>query len=327
MSSPHVAGAVALLLQSAPRTPAQAVRTILQNTAQPKAWVGAPTAPYLEPVHHQGAGMLRIDQAVTAASRVEPGKLSLGESESGPQVRTLQLTNRGSTPVTYSFSSVNGLSTGAGTFTLSYFASGASVAFAVPGVTLAPGASASVDVTITPPPSLSSITGGLYGGYLVMTPDDGSETLRVPFAGYIGDYQARQVMTPTGNGFPWLAKLSGSSYLKQAPGGVYTLAGNDVPFFLIHFDHQSALLRMEVRDAATGRAWHRALQTENMGRNSTATGFFAFSWDGTTTAGNKTYSVPNGQYIVSVQVLKALGDASNPAHWETWDSPVITIQR
>jgi hypothetical protein len=37
--------------------------------------------------------------------------------------------------------------------------------------------------------------------------------------------------------------------------------------------------------------------------------------------------VPNGQYIVKLSVLKALGDAANPDHWERWDSPVITISR
>ena len=30
---------------------------------------------------------------------------------------------------------------------------------------------------------------------------------------------------------------------------------------------------------------------------------------------------------VTVSVLKALGDENNPAHWETWTSPEITIAR
>jgi minor extracellular serine protease Vpr len=42
MASPHVAGGVALLLESQPRTPSQAVRGILQNSADPKAWWGNP---------------------------------------------------------------------------------------------------------------------------------------------------------------------------------------------------------------------------------------------------------------------------------------------
>jgi hypothetical protein len=64
-------------------------------------------------------------------------------------------------------------------------------------------------------------------------------------------------------------------------------------------------------------------------RNSTPGGFFAFAWDGTTFFRKVTDAtpVPNGQYVVKVSVLKALGDESNPAHWETWTTPVITIAR
>jgi len=31
--------------------------------------------------------------------------------------------------------------------------------------------------------------------------------------------------------------------------------------------------------------------------------------------------------VVTVSVLKALGDENDPAHWEAWTSPVITIAR
>jgi hypothetical protein len=37
--------------------------------------------------------------------------------------------------------------------------------------------------------------------------------------------------------------------------------------------------------------------------------------------------LPDGQYVVRFTVLKALGDESNPAHVETWWSPVVTIDR
>ena len=324
MASPHVAGAVALLLQYAPHTSPQAVRDLLQNTAVPKPWSGNPGLGLLDIVHRQGAGMLQIDKAVLATTRVSPGKLSLGESEGGPATRTIQLRNTGTQPVTYTFSSVDGVGTGPSNYTSTFLAAHATVNFAVPGLTLLPGATASVDVTIGAPSALPQ--GSQYGGYLVLTPDDGSAVLRVPFAGYAGDYQARTVLVPTANGFPWLAKASGGFYLKQAAGATYSMSGNDIPFFLMHLDHQSRLLRMDVTDTS-GRSWHRAFQTEYLGRNSAATGFFAFTWDGTTTAGNKTYVVPNGQYRVTVSVLKALGDAADPAHWETWTSPVVTIQR
>lgn len=44
-------------------------------------------------------------------------------------------------------------------------------------------------------------------------------------------------------------------------------------------------------------------------------------------SGNKTYAVPDGAYYVKLSLLEALGDSSNPAHWETWISPTIDIDR
>lgn len=328
MSSPHVAGAVALLLQSAPKTKSKSVRAILQNSASPKAWSLNPGLGFLDVVHRQGAGMLRIDHAITTATRIEPGKLSLGESETGPANRSVELHNGGTTAVTYALSSINAVSTGANTFVPTFHLPNTGVVFGTSSLTLQAGATATVGVTITPPTTASIPAGGQYGGYLVFTPDDGSATLRVPFAGYVGDYQARQVLVPTANGFPWLAKLTGGSYFNQPGGATYSMVGNDIPFFLMHFDHQPRRVRMEVADAVSGRSWHRSLELEYFGRNSSATGFFAFGWDGVTTTGKKkSFIVPNGQYVVKLSVLKALGDDENPAHWEYWNSSVVTIAR
>lgn len=324
MASPHVAGGVALLLEARPNTPSNAVRTILQNSADPAPWWGSPGLGFLDNVHRQGAGMVDIDDAILATTKIEPGKLSLGESESGPSTQTLTIENKSNQAVTYNLSYVNALSTGSNTFGPSFFISDASVSFGSGSVTVPGNGSATVSATITP---ASGPAGGQYGGYIVLTPQAGGQTYRVPYAGYIGNYQARQVLAPTANGFPWLAKLSGSSFFNQPGGAAYTLQGGDIPYFLVHLDHQSRRMRMEVFDATTGRAWHRAFESEYLPRNSTSTGFFAFSWDGTTVNGNKVNVVPNGNYVVKISVLKALGDDNNPAHWESWTSPVITLAR
>jgi hypothetical protein len=204
------------------------------------------------------------------------------------------------------------------------------VTFSAPSVTVPAGGSATFDVTIAANATLPDRA--IYGGYLVLTPRGGGDTYRVPFAGFKGDYQTTQVLTPTSSGFPWLARLSGPSYLNQPNGATYTLANGDVPYFLVHFDHLSRRVRFEAFDAVSGRSWHRISDDEYFTRNSTPGGFFAFSWDGTTFTGkgknaSQRYVVPNGQYRVRLSVLKALGDENNPAHWETWTSPVITIAR
>lgn len=325
MSSPHVAGSAALLLQAHPRTPSQVMRSILQNSADPRPWWGNPGLGFLDNVHRQGAGMVDIDDAILATTKIEPGKLSLGESEAGPAVRTLTIENNGASAVTYDLSHAPALSTGGSTFSPGFFTGFASVSFSSSSVTVPASGTATVDVTITAHPLLPDRS--QYGGYIVFTPQGGGQTYHVPYAGFKGDYQSIQALTPTPFGFPWLAKLSAGSYIKQTDGISYTLQGDDIPYILVHLDHQVRRLRLEVFDADTGKAWHRAFDFEYVGRNSTSTSFFALPWDGITTSGKKSYEVPNGDYIMILSVLKALGDESNPAHWESWTSPVFTIAR
>ena len=64
---------------------------------------------------------------------------------------------------------------------------------------------AEVEVTIAAPDSTLLEDRRFYGGYIVLTPQGGGEALRVPFAGFKGDYQSIQVLAPTANGFPWFA--------------------------------------------------------------------------------------------------------------------------
>jgi hypothetical protein len=325
MSSPHVAGAVALLLEAKPKTPAQAVRGILQNSADPKAWWGNPGLGFLDNVHRQGAGMLDIDDAILATTVVTPAKLSLGECLTVPHATQLAITNKSAGPVTYTLGHLPALSTGPNTFTPAFFTGFAAVSFDVPEVTVAAGTSAPVSVTITANPSLAN--GSMYGGYIVISGSDGS-VLRVPYAGYKGDYQARQVLTPGGYGFPALAwSPDGVNFGFADAGDIFTMEAEDVPYVLVHLDHQSDTFMLEAIDAASGKNLGVVLNERYLPRNSTATGFFAFPWDGVVLRGRTTSEAPNGAYYLKVSVLKALGDKDNPEHWETWTSPMFEVAR
>ncbi|MCL7452542.1 MAG: S8 family serine peptidase [Anaerolineae bacterium] len=322
MSSPHVAGAVALLLQAKPNTPSQAVRGILQNSADPKPWWGNPGLGFLDNVHRQGAGMLDIDDAILATTKIEPGKIATGEGEAGPYTQKLTIENNGDKGMVYDLSYANALSTG-GVITPSFWGSDAYVEFNKAFVSIPPGGTASVNATIYP------ATGpefGQYGGYIVLTPRDGGQVYRVPFAGFVGDYQGIQVLTPGSLGFPLLGVLYQGSYYLMPEGGWVFAMQDDFPAFLVHFEHQPEKFRVEIF-AEKGKAWHRAYDEEYLPRNSTSTGFYGFPFDGTTFAGKKTYTVPDGTYYAVISVLKANGDDNNPAHWETWTSPMFVIDR
>jgi subtilisin family serine protease len=334
MSSPHVAGAVALLLQAKPGTPAGQVRGILQNSADPKNWWGNPGLGFLDNVHRQGAGMLDIDDAILATTKVTPGKISLGEGQAGPKTKTLTIENWSSSAVTYDLSYVNALSTG-GVITPSFWDSDAAVSFSASSVTVPAGGSAWVDATITP---ATYPANGQYGGYLVLTPQGGGQVYRVPFAGFVGDYQGISALANT-VGFPFLSKLTacttflgtecvvGGSFSVQPAGVTFNLTSllNNTPYVLVHLDHQVQRIKMEVFAAGSNKNFKHFVLADYFSRNSTTTSFFAFAWDGTTTGGSNTIVVPDGQYYIRVSVLKALGTL--PSHWEVWNSPTFVLDR
>ncbi|MGH7731538.1 MAG: S8 family serine peptidase [Candidatus Eiseniibacteriota bacterium] len=322
MASPHVAGAAALLLEARPNTAAQAVRAILQNSARP-----APRAAGIEAVQRQGAGMLRIDDAVLATTRVEPGKLELGETELGPVTKTLSIANKGDVGVSYTLGHDDALATGPNTFTPSFLVNSSSVVFGANPVFVPAGATVNVDVTIAPDAALPDRS--LFGGFITAIPDDGGVEMRVPFMGFKGDYQSIPVVVPTTATppFPRLTKLVAGAFVPQPGGATYSLQGNDLPWIEYHFDHPVELHRWEIFDAGTGQAWHRALNGRFVPRNSGAATFFRTGWTGRTAHGQQEVTVPNGQYVLNLSIKKALGHDANPAHWESWTSPPITLAR
>ena len=77
--------------------------------------------------------------------------------------------------------------------------------------------------------------------------------LRVPYTGYNGDYQEIPVFTLAG--FPLLAKLTATGFVPQPPpGATFSMVGDDVPFVLLHLNHQVANLKMEVFDVTTNQS-------------------------------------------------------------------------
>ena len=101
----------------------------------------------------------------------------------------------------------------------------------------------------------------------------------------------------------------------------------NVPQFLVHFDHPARSLTADLYRASDNKWMGVAFKSEYLPRNSGATGFFAFPWNGVVAKGNGNGSqsaAANGTYYVKFQLIKALG---NPANAETWQSPNFTVSR
>lgn len=316
MSAPHIAGAAALLLQAYPDLRPSAVGAMLLNTATPSLWRPDLGYPHLLPVHRQGAGLANVLAALTAGARVEPAKVSLGPV-SGPVAVSLTVESKSATPVTYTFTHAPGLTTDHNVFAPSLSTTYATATLPPP-VTLAPGGETLVTVTITPPATAER----LFGGYIRLAPNDGGPVLSVPYLGFTGDYQALPSLGTGGTyGFPWLATLQGTAYVKAATLTL-DLAAGDLAYVLFNLQRQAAKLRVEVFASATGRNLGRILDIDYMPRNSGPTTFFAAAWDGT---GRKGAFVPDGDYYLVLSALRPLGKEDDPAHWDTWTSGTVTV--
>lgn len=330
MASPHVAGLVALLIQARPSLPAEQMRLVLQNTAEPMNQTGSSDANY---PYRQGAGMARVDKAVAETVIIAPSKISLGESDTGPVTRTLTLSNiDGSSDVTLDLSHRPSLSTTGPTLTPSASATGfAGVAFSAPSVTIPAGGTATVDVTITPDPQGELAQGALFGGYLVFTAQGDGRKLSVPYAGFKGDYQLIQAISSKD-----LTRYVNAAYVPQPNGGTFTMKSGDIPYLTLHFAHQATQIKVDAYAVlnpadpnylAKLKPQGNVLTVDYIGRNATAVENNSYSWNGTTKTSKSTTTLPNGYYVLKLSALKALGDAANPAHWETWTSPIIKIAR
>lgn len=338
MAAPQVAGAAALYLQAHPGASVSTVTTALMNTARPGLWSLAPGFGLLDESYRQGAGLIQVADAITTTTSVTPSKLSLGEGTGG--TRTLTIRNSGSTAVTYDLSNTDAVSTDPNTFALGFELGQNNVTFSPSSVTVPSGGAANVTVTIAADPTLPD--GGLYDGYIALTPRGGGEELTVPWAGFKGDYQSIQVLTSANCGLPALFQLKSGASDACLGGGIqrigsggatYTLQGTDIPIVLYHLNHPARKLNVQVLNADGSfvhPVFNYADQEVFLPRNSTATAFFEFDWNGTRgqdNGNNRRKELPNGTYKLKLSVLKALGNENNRADWESWTSPSFTIAR
>ncbi len=172
-SSPHVAGAAAILRQLHPDWSVEEIKALLMNTATDAKPMT--TTPYS--VSLMGAGRVRVDVAATTESLVVPGSASFGVAESSTSGTmqydvNLELRNKGDASKSFDLTS----------------------AFRVPGdvggaITLVHPASLSVDAGGSTDFALSlrvnydTLGGVLFekDGFLTLTESGGGDVLRVPF--------------------------------------------------------------------------------------------------------------------------------------------------
>lgn len=328
MASPHVAGAVALLLEARPELKGkqEAVRAVLQNNAVPTVFEGTPI---LDSTNRQGAGIMNIANSILSKTSAEPSRIALGEVM-GTVTKNIRIVNNSNAAVTYQIAHAPAVGT-VGVQPGKYSGNAATVVLNASSITVGAGGSAVVSAQITP--SAADVNGTMFGGYITMTSATAA-TLRVPYMGFKGDYQAEAAMTTTR--FGALERATGSLYFQTA-GVTFNLQDGFIPAVAVHLEYPAQTLIMDVLDGKTNQSLYASgsvyTEVSQFPRNSTAAGFHFFEWDGSLKNAQMKAGVPvtktvaDGAYRLRVRVLKAAGDAANLDHWESWTSPVFYIDK
>ena len=328
MAAPHAAGAAALLLEAEDDIDPVDLRDRLQNTAEPMPWSLNPAAG-LDHSFRQGAGLIQVDQAIGSAQRVEPGRISAGDGDGTST--TLTVFNDGDEDVEYVIGHEGTLGTAANPFAPAFLGAGSDIE-APESITVSANSSANVDVTIHAP--AFGWPNHQYGGYLTLTPEDeDAATLRVPYAGYEGDYQELPL-------FGYYADAT--EFVEQEPrlveideegdptpvdeGHEFTIEDGDYPIVEAFFGHFPHELRITATHEGSGREW-LVMEDSYLPRSEESDHYYQFPWPGTTQAGrsDNTRPVASGTYTLRVEVLRAMGDPENDDHWDSWESPTFEL--
>lgn len=349
MASPHVAGAVALMLQAYPNTQAKDMRTLLMNTASTRwfrrsdgvLFTGIP-----DYVQRQGAGMLDIVAAHNNTVRITPNKLSLGESSTfAKRNKVLVVKNTGATRQVYNVFHSPALTVGGTTWAPAVSAATATMTIngqdadaASLQVVVPPFSEVELNVEVTPPAGAADKA--QYGGYVYLESTTGHD-LVVPYSGFKGDYQSIQVLGNLiigGTSYNFPALLDDKEGYFYEEGEVmpavpdFTMTPDDQPYVLAQLSHQSRRISLDVLDSA-GNLLETVAEYDYVGRDctnnlnlvsATCGAYSSFGWDGVFSDGRV---APNGLYKLRLRVLKALGDESNPADTEVYVSQSFAVLR
>ncbi|RUS32366.1 peptidase S8/S53 domain-containing protein [Jimgerdemannia flammicorona] len=344
MASPYIAGSIALLLEArGQKHDPETVTEIFQNYAKPALIYGTN---FTDNPIHQGAGLIQVLDAIKGTAHVSPAELSFNDTAHHVRTKTITITNRGKKQTIFHFDHLPSAA-GAGYdvaksgFTPvepgSYDPAAAKVKFSEKFVTLKPGKSVKVQVSVFPPKA--NLTDHLiYGGYLVVKPLDADQKpIHVPYIGMVGNMHDLPLFDKD---YPVIQNTDGS-LVKPKTKVTYTLAGTDYPKVVLRLLTGTAHVKLDIINPRSKTvlgslpfnptygspvnflARNTIDNIQGLSQN------YTWAWTGYVTPKGRIapVPVPNGVYYISVSALKVFGDAKKPKDWVKWLSPPLVIKR
>ncbi|EJD47452.1 subtilisin-like protein [Auricularia subglabra TFB-10046 SS5] len=204
MATPYLAGCAAIYLQAKGKRSAKNVRAALQTTSR-----GLPSSKEKgalpQTLAHQGAGLVNLYNALNTKTEVTPSELVLNDTSHWKSLHSFTIKNTGKKIQTYKIThqpagttvSIPEGSVDFGVGTVPLVNAPAGVSLGLPRVTILPGFSLTVLVSITPPKKLNPKTLPIVSGWINIEGSLG-DNVKVSYLGVAGSLRDAQTIS-TGN--------------------------------------------------------------------------------------------------------------------------------
>ncbi|RYC59532.1 hypothetical protein CHU98_g6666 [Xylaria longipes] len=329
MACPLVAGIYALIADVRGTFDPATLEALIASTANPRLYNdGSGTTNVKAAVAQVGAGLIQAYDAAYATTLLSKSYLAFNDTDHLEKTLKFSIKNLGKTAVTYKLGSV-GAATGY-TFSTSIYPDlfpglqvsneYATIKLSSSSITVRPGSSADVSVTVTPP-KLDGTRLPVYSGYITLNGTNG-ENLSLPYNGVVGSMHNTRVLD-TGylsiSSDPSLNPVNGSAsfVLSKDPTADVTLP---IAVALMAFGSPRISIKLL---QVNGK------NTKNLGDIFDSPYDYA-SRDGYPAAfdgrlANGTY-VPAGQYKFSIEALHIFGDAKKAKEWDIAESAPFAVR-
>ncbi|KAK6343857.1 hypothetical protein TWF696_007512 [Orbilia brochopaga] len=342
MATPYVAGVIGLYLQKAKKegrkvTPAE-LRIGLTTTGRPIVFNdGTKNSTLLAPVAQQGGGLVDAYKFLHSKTVVDRDLLEFNDTQHFHRNLDFKVTNAGTEECTYKLTSTGGAtaytleekSTLASAFPPDLLESYATVTIEPSELTIKPGQSKRVVVSVQPPTGLDASRIPVYGGWVKITPSKGDDELSIPYMG-IGTIMKQATVTNFEQGFPVLLNsrnqtvlVNGTKVSKALPVGIawsLVLGSAVVRVDVVSVSSPDANDVAVFSDKTVGSFpgypsyWNPRTAAD---QNTTSL------WNGRVVKkeGDESVSVPAGTYKLIYRALKLTGRKPTGRDYERWESP------
>ncbi|PFH58154.1 hypothetical protein XA68_14096 [Ophiocordyceps unilateralis] len=339
LAAPFAAGVVALVAQVRHHNNLDPllIETLLSTTARPQRYHdGKRMSDSLAPTAQQGAGLIQAYDAAHTSTIVEPPSLSFNDTEHHVPSHELTITNEGTTTITYNMSYTPAITvytmmqsspelTSFPPEAMEGSAASASVQVSDSMVSIAPGASAVINVSASPPRGLDASRLPLWSGFLVINGSDGS-SLSVPYQGLVGSLNKHPTLladsAKIATGFQPQSLVHPVSWASE--GQTFSIKQNSVesesrtvltlvvaPNLGISDLHVNIIFNPFLEAQSLGKP--RGLMARWLPRRTIERSLYAFEWDGSLENGN---TVPEGLYQFHVSAPRIFGNPANETEYD-----------